>query len=72
MKVLARSCISNSRLDATFALLKARLTEGYPIPEDALLFIEDEDGPIDEAVLVKDRATATGLKSTSTAAATSR
>ena len=49
-------------LEATFALLKARLTEMYPIPEDALLFIEDEDGPIDETVLVKDRATATGLK----------
>ena len=49
-------------LDATFALLKARLAEEYPIPEDVLLFIEDEDGPIDETVLVKDRATATGLK----------
>ena len=49
-------------LDATFALLKARLAEEYPIPEDALLFIEDEDDPIDGTVLVKDRATATGLK----------
>ena len=49
-------------LDATFALLKARLAEEYRIPADALLFIEDKDEPIDETVLVKDRATATGLK----------
>ena len=49
-------------LDATFAVLKARLTEKFRIPDDALLFIEDEDKPIDESVLVKDRATATGLK----------
>lgn len=48
--------------DATFAVLKARLTEKYRIGDDALLFIEDEDDPIDESVLVKDRATATGLK----------
>ena len=49
-------------LDATFAHLKARLAEEYRISEDALLFIEDEDEPIDETVLVKDRATAKGLK----------
>ncbi len=50
-------------LDATFAVLKARLTEEHRIPpDDALLFIEDEDEPLDESVLVKDRATAKGLK----------
>ena len=49
-------------LDATFAVLKSRLTEEYRIPDDALLFIEDEDDPVDESVLVKDRATAMGLK----------
>ena len=49
-------------LDATFAVLKSRFTEKYGIPDDALLFIEDEDEPIDESVLVKDRATAKGLK----------
>ncbi|MCY4595433.1 MAG: hypothetical protein OXC19_11645 [Bryobacterales bacterium] len=49
-------------LDATFAVLKSRLTEKYRIPDDALLFIEDKDDPIDESVLVKDHATATGLK----------
>lgn len=48
--------------DATFAGLKARLTEKHQIPVDALLFIEDEDDPIDEGALVKDRATAKGLK----------
>ena len=52
-------------LDATFAVLKARLTEEHRIPDDALLFIEDEDEdePIDEIVLVKDRATAKGAES---------
>ena len=49
-------------LDATFALLKSRLTEKHQIPVEALLFLEDEDDPIDESVLVKDRATAKGLK----------
>ena len=49
-------------LDATFSVLKARLTEEYRIPDDALLFSEDEDEPIDESVLVKDHATAKGLK----------
>ncbi|MCY4638550.1 MAG: hypothetical protein OXG04_29300 [Acidobacteria bacterium] len=49
-------------MEATFAVLKARLTEKYRIPDDALLFIEDEDEPIDESVLVKDHATAKGLK----------
>ncbi len=49
-------------LDATFADLKARLIEKYGIAEDALLFIEDQDEPIDESMLVKDRATPTGVK----------
>lgn len=48
--------------EATFAVLKARLVEKHQIPVDALLFIEDEDEPIDEGVLLKDRATAKGLK----------
>jgi hypothetical protein len=48
--------------DATFATLKARLTEKHVLPLDALVFIEDEDEPCDEVVLVKDRATAKGLK----------
>ena len=48
--------------DATFAVLKSRLAEEHRIPDDVLLFIEDEDEPIDVSILVKDRATATGLK----------
>ena len=49
-------------LEATFGLLKARLAKEYRIPKDALLFIEDEDEPVDETAFVKDRVTATGLK----------
>jgi hypothetical protein len=47
---------------ASFAVLKARLVEKHKIPVDAQLFIEDEDEPIEEGVLLKDRATAKGLK----------
>ena len=49
-------------LDSSFADLKAHLTEKFQISDDVLLFIEDKDEPIDESVLVKDYATATGLK----------
>ncbi|MGX1199224.1 hypothetical protein [Parvibaculum sp. MBR-TMA-1.3b-4.2] len=48
--------------EATFAVLKAHLVEKHKISVDALLFIEDEDEPIDEGVLLKDRGTAKGLK----------
>lgn len=48
--------------DVTFASLKARLAEKHGVTTDAMLFIEDEDEPIDDAVRVKDRATAKGLK----------
>lgn len=48
--------------DATFAILKARLAERHGVGHDALLFLEDEDEPLDEAVFVKERATAKGLK----------
>lgn len=48
--------------DATFATLKARLAEKHGFPVDALVFIEDEDEPCDEIVLVRERATAKGLK----------
>ena len=37
--------------DATFATLKARLTEKHGVPLDALVFLEDEDEPFDEVVL---------------------
>jgi hypothetical protein len=48
--------------DATFAILKTRLAERHGVSPDALLFLEDEEDPIDEAILVSDRATPTGLK----------
>lgn len=48
--------------DATFANLKARLSEKHGFAPEAILFIEDEDEPIDAAVRVKDRATQKGLK----------
>jgi hypothetical protein len=47
---------------ATFATLKACLAEKHGVSRDALLFLEDEDEPMGEAVLLKDRATAKGLK----------
>ena len=48
--------------DATFATLKARLSEKHVLPLDALVFIEDEDEPIDERLLVRERASAKGVK----------
>lgn len=48
--------------DVTFAILKGLLADRHGVASDAMLFLEDEDEPIDEAVLLKDRATAKGLK----------
>jgi hypothetical protein len=48
--------------DATFAVLKARLVEKHGVPHGAFLFLEDEDEPLDEDILIRDRATAKGLK----------
>lgn len=48
--------------DATFAFLKLRLTETHGIPHGVLLFIEDEEDPVEDAVLVRDRASHKGLK----------
>lgn len=48
--------------NATFATLKARLAEAHGAAPDALLFLEDEDDPVDDGARVKDRATAKGLK----------
>lgn len=48
--------------DAVFAILKARLIEKHGVGHGALLFLEDEDEPLDESTLVKDRATSKGLK----------
>lgn len=48
--------------DATFGVLKSHLIAKHQVSTDSLMFIEDEDEPIDEGVLLKNRATAKGLK----------
>jgi hypothetical protein len=47
---------------ATFAILKLRLIEVHGIPHGALLFLEDEDDPLDDHGLVRERASHKGLK----------
>jgi hypothetical protein len=47
---------------ATFATLKGRLAEKHGVAQDAQLYLEDEEEPINEAVLLGDRATPKGLK----------
>ena len=48
--------------DATFAIVKTRLREKHGIDIGAMLFIEEDDDPVDDSVLVKDRAGLKGLK----------
>ena len=48
--------------DATFADVKAQLAAKHGLGAEALLFIEDEDSPVDDAVKLKERATAKGVK----------
>lgn len=48
--------------DASFAVLKARLVERHGVALDALIFLEDSEMPVEEAVLVRDCATPTGVK----------
>ena len=48
--------------DATFAAVKARLAEKHGTPADALIFLEDDDDPLDDDGRVGDRAGPTGLK----------
>src|SRR5713101_556520 len=48
--------------DDTFNAVKARLTEKHGLDRATLIFLEDHDEPIDEAVLVRDRAGAAGVK----------
>lgn len=48
--------------DATFGSLKARLVDRHGVAQDALLFVEDEDEPLDESAQIKDRASGAGLK----------
>lgn len=56
--------IAHIELDsgATFAILKTCLIEKHGVAHHALLFLEDEDEPLDEAMLVKDHDAGRGLK----------
>ena len=48
--------------DATFAVVKAKLSEKHDIAVDVLLFAEDKDSPLDDKERVGDHASASGLK----------
>lgn len=48
--------------DATFADVKAQLATKHGLGAEAMLFIEDEDSPVDGAVKLRERATAKGVK----------
>lgn len=48
--------------DTTFADVKAQLAAKHGLGAEALLFIEDEDIPVDDAVKLKERATPKGVK----------
>ena len=47
---------------ATFAVLKARLTEKHGFRLDVLVFLEDEDEPIGDLAAITEHATPQGLK----------
>ena len=48
--------------DATFRVLRERLAQQYLLGPDARLSVKEAAEPVDEALLVKDCATARGLK----------
>jgi hypothetical protein len=48
--------------EASVADLKARLIEKHGCPPETLLFLEDEDEPLDDAQMAKARGTGKGLK----------
>ena len=48
--------------DATFAVVKAKLSEKHGGAVDVLLFAEDKDSPLDDKERVGDHASASGLK----------
>ena len=50
------------KADATFAVVKAKLSEKHGIADDILLFAEDEDNPLDDKERAGDRASTSGLK----------
>ncbi len=48
--------------DVTFAFFKAIVVEKHGLSPDVMIFVEDDDEPIDEAILLKERASSKGLK----------
>ena len=48
--------------DAAFAIIKAQLSEKHGLGADVLIFIEDEDEPLDESRYARDHAGPTGMK----------
>jgi hypothetical protein len=48
--------------EATFGVVKALLLERHAGLTEALLFVEEEEAPIEDIILVKDRGTASGVK----------
>jgi hypothetical protein len=48
--------------DETFAALKAKLSERHGLPAECLLFLEDEDEPVDERKRLADHAGKSGIK----------
>lgn len=48
--------------ELTFAKLKSLLAEKHGVPLNAMLFLEDQDEPCDESALVREHASAQGLK----------
>lgn len=48
--------------DSTFGALRALVNEKHGIPLDVLIFIEDKGEPVVDDALLKDYATASGLK----------
>ena len=48
--------------DATFAIVKAKLSKKYDLAADVLLFAEDKDSPLDDKERISDHAGDSGLK----------
>lgn len=47
---------------AAFAIVKAHLSEKHRLGAEVLIFIEDEDEPLDEGLCLRERAEPTGVK----------
>lgn len=49
-------------LNATFASVRKFLADEHGLPRDVLVFLEDEDEPVDDRVRIEEHATPKGLK----------